>query len=129
MSFVIISDVPFSAPILMDRPERLRQAAGSVVLENEARHRFHPVSTSDVGCPSLRKARFRVLVRLSRAASTRRAPIIGFNSTSCVLSSYSKLSWHNPRFDSLIGLIPFSSPISDLSRLLFLWSLPLLYVD
>jgi hypothetical protein len=29
---------------------------------------------------------------------TRRTPIIGFKSTSCVLSSYSKLSWHNPYF-------------------------------
>lgn len=35
-------------------------------------------------------------------AFTRRTPTIGFNSTSCVLSSYSKLSWHNPRFDSWI---------------------------
>jgi len=31
-------------------------------------------------------------------AFTRRAPIIGFKSTSCVLSSYSKLSWHNPPY-------------------------------
>jgi hypothetical protein len=35
-------------------------------------------------------------------AFTRRAPTIGFNSTTCGLSSYSRLSWHNPLFASTV---------------------------
>lgn len=49
-------------------------------------------------------------------AFTRRAPIIGFKFTSCVLSSYSKLAWHNPRFDSLGTSKGGGSPYFGLRR-------------
>ena len=57
-----------------------------------------PPTYHDVGYPSPRKTGFQVLVRLSWAGFHPQGSDKRFQLTSCVLSSYSKLSWHNPLF-------------------------------